>query len=132
MSKKEGEHVHRTANKIRDASAHAGIETPVTVLIGVRSAMEDIVRLAKETGEQNNRRHEQLCTLLISVNKNMSAEPRSRESSYLSGFQQNGAEKGAYCHANVRISSGAHLVGACMLQLCSVSTATTTCHMSGR
>lgn len=59
----------------------------------------------------------------------MSAEPRSRESLYLSRFQEDGNEKYANCYANMRISSGAHLIGVCVLQLCSVLDRHS--HMSG-
>ena len=45
LVKKEGEVIHWNANIVRDAASHIGIETLVAILVGVRSGIEEIVRI---------------------------------------------------------------------------------------
>lgn len=117
LVKKEGEEVHRRANVIRSAAAHVGIETPVTVLVDVRSALEELVRVTVESERAADARHQQVCKILLSIAKDRQRDNLSRESSFLGGAPD---EKSSFYCGSTRLSSGHHLIGACVMTLSGV------------
>lgn len=120
MVKKEGEAIHRSANIVRDAASHVGIETPVAVLVGIRSGLEELVRISVAAEQASQRRHEQLCKILLaSASRSVTLESR-RESTYLGMPPGTPDERSQYYYRDAKISSAHHLVGVCLLQLCGV------------
>lgn len=118
MTKKEGEEVHKRANVLRGMAAHIGIETPVTVLSDIRSGVEELVSMMRDRMRVEEERHEQLCRIMLTMAKNERRESYGRESSYMGTIGQ--GEKSSYYNGTVRLSSGNHLIGACVMKLCSV------------
>lgn len=121
MRKKEGEQRHKVANVVREASAHIGIETPLTVLVGIRSALEELVRLQMEESRANEIRYNNICTLLLPVSNSANTKTTDTSSVFLGSqnVQSDGKSQGFF-HGSTNISSGHHLVGLCIMQLCNV------------
>ena len=119
MKKKDGEDIHRRANLLRNTATHIGIETPITVLTDIRSGIEEIVTLMRDKARVEEERHDQMCRLLLAVAKSGRRDTIDREASYMSGHGGQDEKSSYYC-GTVRLSSGHHLIGACIMKLCAV------------
>lgn len=116
-SKKEGERIHKTANIVREASAHLGIETPLTVLVEIRSAMQEILDTLRHSREEEAERHSQLCTILLSLNDTSNMSQVGQETRYLGSVAGDRAHRQEYFYGDVRISTATQLVGVVMMQI---------------
>lgn len=119
ITKKEGEDIHRRANVLRGTATHIGIETPVTVLSDIRSGLEELVSMMRDRMRLEEERHEQLCRIMLTIAKSERREMPGRESTYMGGLAGQGEKSNYYC-GTVRLSSGNHLIGACVMKLCAV------------